>query len=195
MHNESSMNGVERLPNGRIRSEYEAECHEFLERWYPKLYEYALYQVKGNHETARDLLHDTIVVLLEGRDKINFVLPPLAYMQLMIARQRTRHRKSPRKNFHNTFIYGEEDFNKSGSCPPYDGSIESLVHTILKQLKPSHQRMMECLLDKKKTGVIAKEFGVSVARVYQIQNKAFFYFRSLLAAQFPDVTLSDLGLQ
>jgi len=195
MHDENSVNGLERLPNGRIRKEYEAECHKFLERFYPSLYKYALHQVKGNHDTAQDLLHDTIVVLLEGRDKINFITPPLTYMQLMISRQRVQHRQSKRKNFNNNFIYGAEGFTKISGGNPREDTLDGIVHIILKQLSPRHRYLMECLLDGGKVKAIAKEFDLTAVRIYQIRANAFSEFRELLAAQFPDVTLDDLGLR
>lgn len=60
------------LPNGRNKTEFEKECHEFMEKNYERSMRDAMKLMCYDSDKAHDLLHSTYIILLKGGDKVDF---------------------------------------------------------------------------------------------------------------------------
>lgn len=87
------------MPNGQNKEIYTRLCHEFIEDNYKRLWKYTLFRTRGNEDWAHELLHETLTILLEGWDNVDFTHSPYAYFQIMIQRQQARHKQVRKMEF------------------------------------------------------------------------------------------------
>lgn len=164
-----------KMPNGQDKEAYTIKCHELIESEYKHLLRTALYQTSGDPIWARDLLHDTLLLLLEGYHNVDFNKSPVQYVRILIRHVKGRHKQIKQKDFNRTSIvaYDPQSYVIKKHAEEEDKQTEIgylLEHFQEMQsiLKPRHLDILECYLDGMSTGKIAKQLQISTQRVGQI---------------------------
>lgn len=164
-----------KMPNGQDKEDYTRKCHKLIESEYKNLLRTALYQTSGDPIWARDLLHDTFLILLEGYHNVDFNKSPVQYVRILIRHVKGRHKQIKQKDFNRTSIvaYDPQSYVIKRHVEEEDKQTEIdylLEHFQEMQslLKSKHLEVLECYLDEMSLGEIAKRFHISTQRVGQI---------------------------
>jgi DNA-directed RNA polymerase specialized sigma24 family protein len=124
------------MPNGQNREVYTRLCHEFIEENYERLSNYARKVCYSNEEYAKDVLHTTFTVLLEGRHNIDFTGKPITVFYDMLKCYANPNRYSVTRNMQwvpfddNEFVYGvKKDSDISFLATHFDLLTKRLTKT------------------------------------------------------------------
>ncbi len=168
-----------KMPNGQDKETYTRLCHEFIEHNYKRLLNYAMYRTKGDKDRAAELLHRTMMILLEGWYDIDFTYSPYAYVQIMIKQENTRHRDIKQRNFEYTYMTPSDphEMAKIQYCTedlPYTDIDFLLEHfqELRRVLNQSELMHLEWFLDGLSYEEMIKKHHVSKTRIGQILTSA-----------------------
>jgi len=164
-----------KMPNGQDKEEYTRKCHELIECEYKNLLRTALYQTSGDRIWARELLHDTFLLLLEGYHNVDFTKSPVQYVRILIRHVKGRHKQIKQKDFNRTSMVAYDPRSTTIERHVEEGDKQTDIDYLMEHfqemqsiLKPRHLDVLECHLDGMSTGTIAERFQVSTQRVNQI---------------------------
>lgn len=194
MPNENTKTSNDTLPNGRNKAEFEKECQEFLETYYPSLLNKALFLTQYDPDKAHDLMHDTIVVLMKGGDRIDFALNPQVYFYHMLKRERERNRRLRQRRFelfeNRMTRYDEHwesdlrisnDIEDTNQCKEWQQSeregtsfqdLADVFPQFMSVLTPRERTYITWQLEGLTYGDIQKKHAVTKARIGQIFTSA-----------------------
>lgn len=178
------------MPNGQLKETFQKECHDFLETYYTQLLKYALYHEGGEKDRADDLLHKTILILMEGRDNINFHRAPRTYFNLMMRREKERRTRVKQPLFEGGLLIDdrEEDLPFETPSPsdqqryedwsaderandPYK-ALAGHFDALCKELTPTEVQHLDWYLDGLSREEMKQYHNVSNKRLDQLLTKA-----------------------
>lgn len=167
-----------KMPNGQDRGEYTRKCHELINRHYKYLERRALSKTCRNPIWAQELLHDTLVLVLEGHHNIDFNKSPVQYIEIMLSHVKGRHKQIKQKDFNRTSMVAYDP--RSHVIDRYVDQQEEDPENILLQnfdvlldtLEGREKKIMRMRSEGVKLKDIAIHFNLSVTWVRALMKQS-----------------------
>lgn len=168
-----------KMPNGQDRVEYTRKCHLLIEKEYKNLMKNALYQTQGDKVWAHELLHDTLLLLLEGYHNVDFNKSPVQYVRILLRHVKGRHKQIKQKDFNRTSLIAYDPCSPTIEKYKEEESkytdIQFLLdhfHQLQSRLNARQLYIVEEYLEGKSCPEIGAEIGITSQRVNQLLLRA-----------------------
>ena len=166
-----------KMPNGQDREQYLQKAHKFIEENHKRIRHYAQNIGRGNRQRVEDMVQEVILVLLEGRQNIDFDRAPLSYVFMMLKQQRRMIYRRKQEGFEALSVVSTGD-ETSHHNHPQEEEKETHFDWIV-----SHLALIESHLNKEdwkyytmmKSGLTQREItrreGITLLKLQKVREK------------------------
>ena len=161
-----------KMPNGQDREQYLQKAHKFIEENHKRIRHYAQNIGRGNRQRVEDMVQEVILVLLEGRQNIDFDRAPLSYVFMMLKQQRRMVYRRKQEGFEALSVVSTGDDTSHHNHPQeeekethFDWIVShlSLIESHLNKEDWKYYTMMKSGMNKHE---IAQREGIAISTMW-----------------------------